>query len=199
MTRSLLRIAVILGLSTAAAIGQSRLRDIAWFPPRETFDEKQAFKAWIRAEALIDLPRFQQMIDGGAIVIDARAKSDYETAHLDLGPNAMIPTLNIEPEHVDQNLDRLMTVQGMQTVIYCNSATCDLAEELLIELVARGFVREDFKIYRDGWDGIRAAHMPSKVGADTWTGLEMPDMSSDAAEAAQPDEGGDSVAGEEQP
>lgn len=171
MARSITRIAVLLVLSAAGAIAQSRLHNLPWWPAREEFDERQSLKEAIRKDSRIDLVQFKAAIEQGAIVIDAREQVDFEKAHLDLGADALVPTLNVEPDDVDRHMDRLMTAQGMPFVLYCNSATCDLAEDLLIALVERGFVRDDLKIYRDGWEGLVAAGLASRAGSDTWPGL----------------------------
>lgn len=101
---------------------------------------------------------------GGAVVIDARTRDQFEQGHLrnDGDP----PTLNIEPDKVAANLDRLMQVQTQPIVIYCNSEQCELSDELFLMLQPYGF---NMKIYVPGWDGIVAAKLPTMSGPDQWT------------------------------
>ncbi len=168
MRRSAGRIVVILVL--AAGAGFLRARELPWVPDLEELEQKQELHQELRATAGITLERFRTLIEQGAVVIDARPAEAFEEGHLDTG--GFPPVLNVPPGALDQNIDRLMELQGYPIVLYCTSEICDYAEELYAGLTHYGFF--DMKIYFPGWEGILAAGLPTTTGPDTWTGFDQP-------------------------
>lgn len=193
------RTVVILGVSAGAAGGYAALRGLSWVPDLERVakqeqrrDAVRAQSEQIRAELGIELEEFLERIAQGAVVIDARPRDQYETEHLLI--ESWPPVLNIEPETVVENSERLnaLLMSGQALVLYCTSAECELAEELLVELEAIGFERGLIRIYVPGWEGIKAAGLPTTSGPDTWTPDAIPGvdagLGADGAEEAM-DEG----------
>jgi len=181
MNRSFLRMLAILGVSIGAGIGYARFKGLELIPSRAVVDADQRVRTWIKANALVELERFQELVSEGAVVIDAREKAQYEAGRLDLGPQAFVPVLHVTKETLLENLARLYPLQGYTFALYCNSRTCDLAEDLFVELVANGFPREMMFIYPDGWEGIQAAGLPTTSGPDLWQGDDLA-LSEDADE-----------------
>lgn len=175
--KSLVRIAAMLGASIALGAVQSAVRGHPWIPNVASVRERLAGKselaarhAELRATVGVTFEEFQRGIAEGAVVIDARPAAEFEKGHLAIdGP---VPVLNVEPaiEAFQRNLDRLLPLQGMPILIYCTSETCELGEELYIQLERAGFF--DMKIYFPGWEGLVKAGVPTRSGPDTWTAAD---------------------------
>lgn len=168
------RLLIVLGVSGAAGATAAWVRQLPWKESKAEYEQGKAIRSELRETRGIGLPRLRELMQQGAILIDAREREQFVEGHLDAG-QAAVPTLNVPPEEFDQHLDRLMPLMGFQIVLYCNSATCDLAEELFQRMIESGFTREDISIYTDGWEGIQKAGLPQNKGADTWTGFEPVD------------------------
>lgn len=171
------RIALIVGVSTGVAVGYAAVRGLPWVPDLEAIRKKDERRERvrqrsheIRARHGVTLEEFKRLISGGAIVMDARPAEEFERAHLAI--ESYPPVLNVEPDKVLTQLNRLMQLQGQTIVLYCTSWECELAEELLIELEALQFDPGDIRIFIPGWEGIVAAGLPTTSGPDTWTGYE---------------------------
>lgn len=196
--RSACRILALLLLSAAAAAVHVPLRGLSWKPDVAAIEKKQVLRshvnerhAELRRTVGIDLDAFKELIDAGAVVIDARPRSDYEKQHLSI--SSYPPVLNVEPEHVDQNLDRLYQLQGQPIVLYCTAPDCELAEELYVAMESFGL--SGMKIYFPGWEGILAAGLPTESGPDEWTGYETAGDEADSAGTGTPEaEGSDGAA-----
>ncbi len=160
---------VVLATVHAAARGLSWTTDAAALEKKlERGDAVQQRHAELRATVGVTLEEFVSLIDAGAVVIDARPREEFEKAHLSI--ESYPPVLNVEPERIDQHLERLFSLQGQTIVLYCTSLTCELAEELYIAMESYGF--SGMKIYFDGWEGIVEAQLPTASGPDVWTGYE---------------------------
>ncbi len=178
MTKSLMKMLVILALSSAIGGASAFFRGLPWQPNKQVVEQKQKLRdvvgerhEQIRKSAGIALDEFQAMIQRGAVVIDARTREDYEKAHLRIDSEP--PVLNMEPDKADAAaLNRLVNVSDRPFVIYCNSADCTLGEELYVVLEQNGFA--GMKIYVDGWDGITKAKLPTTSGPDIWGADAMP-------------------------
>lgn len=173
MVRSLARIMVILAL--AAGAGYIRARDLPWILDMSAIRDREQKLQWLRANAGVTLDELLELIEQGAIVIDARPAADFEQEHLDTGCEP--PILNVPPEQIDEHIDRLLTLRGFPIVLYCTSLNCEYSEDLYIELENFGFFGEDMKIYFPGWEDLRKAGLPLAAGPDVWTGFD--DMSGD--------------------
>lgn len=175
----LVRICLLLICATVLGAVWAALRDMPWVPNRAAvlarIENKQAIEArrrQILPEVFIDLPRLRELIDERAVIIDARDRESFEREHLavDYEP----PVLNINPEDdLNDHLDRLFQCAGLPIVLYCNSDTCPLSEELYVMLEDAGVTANSpVYIYRDGWAGIEKSDLPRTSGPDTWTGFD---------------------------
>ncbi len=177
ITRAASRIALIVAVSTGVAAGYAAVRGLPWMPDLEAIRKKEERQERvrqrsqeIRARHGVTLEEFKQLISQGAIIMDARPAEEFERGHLAI--ESYPPVLNVEPEKVLAQANRLLQLLGQPIVLYCTSEDCELAEELLIELEALQFDPNDIRIFLPGWEGILAAGLPTTSGADTWTGYE---------------------------
>jgi len=172
----LLRLCII--VFVAAGAGLIRAKHMPWIMDVEALKLKEAQHATLRESAGVSLERMLELIDEGAVIIDARPREAYEEGHLHL--NSEPPVLNVPPDEIDAHMDRLMEVLGAPLVVYCTSNECDIAEELCIILEAYGFT--DIWIYFPGFAGIEEAGLPVAAGADFWTSFyDEPNDPDDAA------------------
>lgn len=190
MLTSLMKVLAILAAATAAAFVQARWQGLKWVESREAYQEQQTRKAQL-ADRLIDLDRFRELIDMGAAVIDVREADQFAEEHLDLGPGAMLPVLNVPPGEGALHLERLHALLSYTgtIVLYCNSATCPYSKELYIELQNVGFISAGFPdvyIYEDGWQGIEDEGLPTTSGPDTWTGGGFGEPMTDGSDPGEP-------------
>lgn len=190
--RSAYRILALLLLSAAAAAVHVPIRGLSWKPDVSAIEKKQGLRshvnerhAELRRTVGIDLDAFIELIDAGAVVIDARPRSEFEKQHLSI--SSYPPVLNVEPEHIERNLDRLFQLQGQPIVLYCTAPDCELAEELYVAMESFGL--SGMKIYFPGWEGILAAGLPTESGPDEWSGYEPADDGADSAETGTSGEG----------
>jgi hypothetical protein len=196
MLSALSRIAVMLALAAGLGAASSQYHDLPWKPDaekirrrlREQERKKQEFQE-LRQTIGITLADLREYIARGAVIIDARDRGSFEREHLDVSYPA--PVLNLPPEDtLDKHLDRLMQLQGYPLVLYCNSATCDLAEELYVDLRDAGLIPlfPEVRIYFPGWASLEKTDLPKTSGADTWSGFA-------GAVAAEPNRPADPNAG----
>lgn len=194
---SLIRILILAAAASAAGAINAGWRGLPWVPDtakvKERIDRRETVggrHAELRATLAISLDEFKAKMQQGVVIIDARPREEFEKGHLAYEFNP--PVLNIEPDKVAENTQRLEGLRGWPLVIYCTSDDCEFGEELFIALEPTGLFF-DVKIYFPGWAGLQAAGMPVATGPDTWAGMsgEAPPM-----EDAAPDAG---AGGEEQP
>jgi len=177
--RSAIRIAIIVLLATGAAFVRARVDNLPWIPDVEAIEQQQQAHQRLRETVGITLDEFRELVEQGAVVIDARPAEEFEQGHLDTG--SVPPCLNVPPDTLEDNLDRLMQLQGFPIVLYCTSLTCDFAEELYLDMERYGFF--NMKIYFPGWEGILQAGLPTTSGPDTWTGFDEPNDPNRAPDA----------------
>ncbi len=195
--RSVLRIALLLAISSLAATGWVSYRGLKWIPDAQSILARKAEIASVRKDRGISLEKFKEMIAQGAIVIDARPRSEFVKSHLAI--ESYPPVLNIEPNDVQNNQGRLETLLqlGQPIVLYCTSSECDLAEELYANLNAMDASFADAVIYVPGWDGILKAKLPVTSGPDTFTAAVDSADPADGSAASQaqgePDGGADTT------
>ena len=170
MKMFLLRIGVIVLLATGA--GLVRARHLTWIPDvQKVIDDRNEEierHNTLRERAGITLDRFKELINEGAVVIDARPHDSFEEGHLAL--ETYPPVLNIPPDEIDANYERLSELIGLPLVLYCTSDKCDMAEEIFPILQGWGFT--DIWIFFPGYAGILEAKLPTTTGPDTWQGFE---------------------------
>ncbi len=185
--RFTLRTCAILAASVLAAVGFTTHRGLSWRVDRARVEAVEQSKRWFAEHAPISLTELKrQLADGLAVVIDARAADQYAEAHLDAQAlGSPLPCLNIPPGSLLDHLDRLLPLveQGFSFILYCNSATCDLAEELAAGMAEHGIDRSLIRIYVPGWVGIEQHGLPTAVGPDTFDPAQL-----DPAMMAFPDE-----------
>ncbi len=164
MRTSLIRILVIVGV--AATAGFIRARDLPWVTDVAALEAEEELHNTLREGVGISLEGMLELVDQGAVVIDARSREEYEEGHLLLRCDPAV--LNVPGDEIDKHVTRLMDLQGLPVVLYCTSYICDYAEDLYITLEEFGFT--DIWIYFPGWEGIVEAGLETTTGPDTWTG-----------------------------
>ena len=168
MLASLARILVIFGAACGVAAVYVGFRALPWTPDIEKIETEQSLHAWLRANRGVTLQELLDLIDQGAVVVDARARQAYEQGHLAI--DCDVPVLNVPADDIDAHVNRLVQLQGLPIVLYCSSLTCDYAEELYLTLQEYGFV--DIWIFFPGWAGIQEAGLPTTSGPDRWAGYD---------------------------
>jgi rhodanese-related sulfurtransferase len=165
MRASLIRMLVIVLVAVGA--GLLRAKDLPWVPDLEALAAKDRQHQTLRETIGVSLEGLLELVEQGAVVIDARPREAYEDGHLLLHTDP--PVLNMPAEEIDAHADRLNELLGLPVVLYCASAICDSAEELHAALVGFGFT--DIWIYFPGWEGILQAGLETATGPDTWVGF----------------------------
>ena len=187
---SIIRIVVLVLVSAAVGAGVAIARGLPWKADANEVLKRSERRGAVNKEherlrnsVGMSLDEFRTHIAQGGVVIDARPKEEFEKGHLKL--DTQPPVLNVEPHDAMRHLPRLQPLMGQPIAIYCTSLTCELGEELYIELERNQFF--SMKIFFPGWEGIQKAGLPTVGGPDTWTGESEP-----AEEpAAQPVEEGE--------
>lgn len=192
MAKFALRAGVIVLLATGA--GLIRARNLPWIPDVESLKKRQELHQTLRREAGVSLERFLELIEQGAVVIDARPRDAFEEQRLRL--DHYPPVINIPPDEIDEKLDLLEDFVGLPVVLYCTSNECDMAEDLYPLLQARGFT--DIWIFFPGFAGILEAGLPTASGPELWHEWEsaLPD---DAPPLDAPPPNEDSLSSPEDP
>ena len=127
MTRaSLIRILAIVAIAVGA--GLIRAKDLPWVPDVEALKAEQQRHETLRETIGVSLEKMLELVEQGAVVIDARPQADYEDGHLLLSTDP--PVINIPADEIDAQVTRLMDLLGLPVILYCASETCDSAEEL---------------------------------------------------------------------
>jgi rhodanese-related sulfurtransferase len=93
---------------------------------------------------IIDLEETIELIDRGAVLIDARTKGAYERGHI---PGAILFDYYMFHKYVDLVLPQLDPTQN--TIIYCESPECGVSELLARELYSLGY--ENLHVFRGGF------------------------------------------------
>lgn len=156
----LLRMILIIVIASAAAAVYQPLAPrfggatIPPFPDRKALSEVER----LRNELSVSQQEMLEMIDYGAVVIDARPAEEFAKAHLDA---PLI--INIPESHKESHVHKL--VPGFRYVIYCSSLTCDAAVHLVQYLAPYGF--GEMRIFNPGWAGIVEAGLPTTDGPES--------------------------------
>ncbi len=212
MTRSLIRLTILLGASAIAGALNAAYQGVPWVPDLGALEAKRQRQAelskkypglaaeverrWdeLHKERAVKLDELRGVLEGGGVVlIDARPSSEFERGHLRYDHEP--PTLNVEPDTVDANLGRLMPLLGQPFILYCTSDTCELAAELFILLEQNGF--SEMRIFVPGWAGIEKSGLPTESGPDGWQGFaaepgaDAEDAPPETLDEAEPTEAGD--------
>lgn len=94
---------------------------------------------------LIDLEGLEEAVAGGAILIDARTKPEYEEGHI---PGAIL----IDYYEMGRYLKDLLPIldPAQRTIVYCYGPDCEDAELLARELYMLGFT--DLHVFKGGFE-----------------------------------------------
>lgn len=148
---SLLRVMAILGCSVGAAgiYIETRHADLDWIPNPASdirVDPTRLETVTISADEL--LARIEAELEGGdpVAIIDARSAESFAAGHI-----AATTIFNIPGDEAEAHLEKLEMLRGSDVILYCNSSTCDLSEQLYNVMQELGF--EGMRIYTEGWDG----------------------------------------------
>jgi rhodanese-related sulfurtransferase len=117
-------------------------------------DSAQAGAEGIR---IIDLEEARRVVEGGASVIDARRKDEYDEGHI---PGAILFDYYDMGTYRDQVLP-LLSNEG-EIMVYCSEATCDDSELLAKELYLLGFTK--LLIFKGGFAEWSSAGLPVERG-----------------------------------
>lgn len=186
--KSTLRILLLFAAAMALGAVWASVKDVPWTPDveavRTRLANQKANAERVAAAPEVDkteldrlaisLDELRRYIDEGAAIIDARDRAAFEAEHLYVGREP--PVINVPPEDAyDKHLDRLYSLQGYPIVLYCNSAECELAEDLYRFLVSAGITESsEVRIFRPGWEVLEHSDLPKASGPDTWAGFGMP-------------------------
>jgi rhodanese-related sulfurtransferase len=94
---------------------------------------------------LIDLEGLEEAVAGGAVVIDARTKPEYDEGHI---PGAIL----IDYYEMGRYLKDLLPIldPAQRTIVYCYGPDCEDAELLARELYMLGFT--DLHVFKGGFE-----------------------------------------------
>ncbi len=93
----------------------------------------------------------------GAVFIDARPPELFDEGHIK-------GALNIFSENFDQSFEQAMAGVSPESLIitYCDGETCNLSEDLALQLSARGY--SHVRVLVNGWSKWRDAGLPVETG-----------------------------------
>lgn len=156
----ILRMVLIVVIASAAAAIYQPLapriggRTLPLWPDVQALSEVDR----LRNELGVSQEEMLEMIEYGAVVIDARPAEEFAKAHLDA---PLI--INIPESHKESHVQKL--VPGFRYVIYCSSLTCDAAVHLVQFLEPYAF--GEMRIFNPGWDGIVKAGLAITSGPES--------------------------------
>ena len=172
MRRSLMRMAVIVGLSAVVGLGYARgVRQLPWQPDAATLAHEAVLRAEYKAatgekqevlaQAGVTPARLVQLAESGALVIDARTPAEFEAGHLAAAFIVCLP-----PEEALASVVELgpAAEAGVPIVIYCESAECLSSVTVYRALKGTFGDMAPLYIYGDGWAGIERAKLPTRTG-----------------------------------
>jgi rhodanese-related sulfurtransferase len=105
----------------------------------------------------IGLDETIEMIDRGAVVIDARTENAYRQGHI---PGAILFDYYMFGQYADLVLPQLDPTRS--TVIYCSSPDCGIAESLARELYSLGY--ENLHVFEGGFSTWEEEGRPVEKG-----------------------------------
>ncbi len=158
MVSSLLKMAVFVGLSAICGLTQAtQVFKLPLIPDKQQVLQLESAAKGLRESAGMTAEALREHAAAGQLVIDARLSEQYAEEHLDA-----VLIVNLHPARFQEQLDQVMPYVGQPVAVYCNTNSCTLAEELAVLLKPMGFA--EIRIYFDGWDGIKAAGLPTIRG-----------------------------------
>lgn len=106
---------------------------------------------------IIDLEEARRMVEGGASVIDARRKDEYDEGHI---PGAIL----FDYYDMGTYRDRVLAVLSNESeiMVYCSEATCEDSELLAKELYLLGFTK--LLVFKGGFAEWSGAGLPVERG-----------------------------------
>ena len=106
---------------------------------------------------IIDLEEARRIVEGGASVIDARRKDEYDEGHI---PGAML----FDYYDMGTYRDRVLAVLSNESeiMVYCSEATCEDSELLAKELYLLGFTK--LLVFKGGFAEWSGAGLPVERG-----------------------------------
>ena len=107
----------------------------------------------------IDLKQMLEMMDREATLIDSRTEKAYIKGHI---PGAILFDYYMFSKYADMVLPQLDPTRN--TVIYCSSPTCDIAEQLARELYSLGY--ENLHVFRGGFSTWEEHGRPVERGME---------------------------------
>lgn len=173
------RLLAIMIASAALGVGYIELYQpqLDWVPSKEVRDkegvqrenEKDANSKLdeIIDKTGIDLIRFQELLEAGALVIDNRSAEEFEAGHLDTPLIAnLTPSQMIDVAFYFEDL--FLSEPQFPIVMYCRSIECKDSKTAYVALenAFLGMAElEQVYIYLDGWEGIQSEGLPILTGA----------------------------------
>ena len=88
--------------------------------------------------------KVHRLLDGDAILIDARFARDYKSGHIEGAISVPVDANDIELQKATANISK-----DSRIVMYCQSSTCKYAEIVAIKLIDDGF--SNISIFKGGW------------------------------------------------
>ncbi|MFO7914199.1 MAG: rhodanese-like domain-containing protein [Candidatus Krumholzibacteriales bacterium] len=108
---------------------------------------------------IIDMERMLKILDRGAILIDARTEEAYNKGHI---PGAILFDYYMFSKYIDMVLPQLDPTRN--TVIYCSSPSCGIAEQLARELYSLGY--ENLHVFKGGFSTWEERGRPVERGIE---------------------------------
>ena len=106
---------------------------------------------------VIGIERFRELLDSGAVVLDARTASEYEAEHI---PGALLCDYYEIGRYIDCVTDNISPYE--EFVIYCTGPDCEDSEMLARELYAMGYRK--VLVFKGGIEEWIDSGMPVESG-----------------------------------
>jgi rhodanese-related sulfurtransferase len=106
---------------------------------------------------VIGLDRVQEIVQSGAIVIDARTAGEYEEGHI---PAAILVDYYEMGRYLDDVLSRISPEQ--EITLYCAGPDCEDSELLARELYTMGYT--NLLVFKGGYEEWISAGLPVETG-----------------------------------
>ncbi len=161
--RAIIQANLLLLISVIAAFSYNAISDNGINPFRRisgkeaVVDSEEAAKQ--EMIKIVNLEKFRNMREAGAVVMDARTEDEYERGHI---PGALLFDYYQFPRYLEKNTPILFA--GGKVVIYCSSVTCEDAELLARELHALDY--DNLYVYQGGFSEWKENGLPVEEGTE---------------------------------
>ncbi len=120
--------------------------------------------------------KLRRLLAAGALLIDARLKSDFERGHIQ---NAISVPVNASDDERAKAAAHIP--KDARIVVYCQSAACRYADKIAVRLTDDGF--SNIYIYRPGWNDWITKH-PTQVSSSDTAATQKPSPNTPAQDSS---------------